>query len=265
MSLAVRHPSQAHSVFGKAAAPDANSRKKEIIVSAEVITALIAVGGVIIGGLISAWASAYSTRHKIKELELQYLQEKRNTYLENARVHVNSIYIPLQASITRLVLRFENYRRSTPNDSAELASQKESEFREEMARFIKDTHQLLHSGADAFITTELSEALRSFLSFLQSSFNSTQAREKVLVSYEIGLPGIKLSRSHGNEVASTKIKRILSSSASVNVFGMGFTVERNQVIEAPLISPEFEQRFVDDTILLRGYIKEVTLGSKALP
>ncbi len=134
-----------------------------------------------------------------------------------------------------------------------------------MLRFISDTHQLFHSGADAFVTTELSEALRSCLSFLRSSLDSQEAREKVLVSYSVDLPFIRFSSSLANIYASESVKKVLRSSFSFGFAGVGVTAERSEVVEAPLSSPEFEVRFMRDSILLRGYIKEVTLGSRALP
>jgi hypothetical protein len=230
----------------------------------EVLVAIVAGAAAILGGVLTALASAYSTSHKIKELQIKYLQEKRDTYLANARAHVGAIYIPLQASITRLILRFEEYRRSAPADIDGI-KEREAAFREEAGRFISATNTLLHSGADAFLTTELSEALRSFLSFLRSSLDANEAREKLLVSYGMNLGGVRVANSHDGVFRSAGLERFFISSFSLDVLGIGFTATRTEVVEAPLESDEYEKRFVKDSILLRGLIKEVTLGSRALP
>lgn len=41
----------------------------------EVLIAIVAGAAAIIGGVLTAWASAYGTRHKIKEIQLQHTQE----------------------------------------------------------------------------------------------------------------------------------------------------------------------------------------------
>jgi hypothetical protein len=230
-----------------------------------IITAIIAAGATLLGGLIAGFASAYGARQKLRELQLVHSRERRDLYLANARVHAHRIYVPLQAAITSVVLEYDRFRSTLPL-TGQPSEREATALRSEIEGFDKFVTDLLQSGADAFLTTELSERLRSFAQFLRASRCATKATESFLLGYDVYLPFIGGS----GRVRSTMFRggirrRLLPSDLSISVLGMGIILRREEIVAAPLASELFEERFVGDTIELRALIKEVTLGSKHLP
>ncbi len=60
-----------------------------------------------------------------------------------------------------------------------------------------------------------------------------------------------------------RARRFRSAPVRVNFAGISFAYEADEVLEAPLGSTEFEDRFVREIHTLNVLVKEVTLGSQA--
>src|SRR5436190_16282173 len=80
-------------------------------------TALIGAAGIAVGAAITAFASAFSARQKIREVELVYQQKLRENYLANARQYLKDVYVPVGIALgslgdaydaARQVIDFEN-------------------------------------------------------------------------------------------------------------------------------------------------------------
>lgn len=69
--------------------------------SEKVIIGIVAGIAALLGALITSLASAYSSRQKIKEIEIQYQQKLLDTYLTNARSYTNTLYVPLILLLAR--------------------------------------------------------------------------------------------------------------------------------------------------------------------
>ena len=75
-----------------------------------ITTALIGLGGVIFGAIAAFSASYFQSKSKLKELEIQYEHNLKNKYLENARNHINDLYIPLNVAISKIYRSYIEFR-----------------------------------------------------------------------------------------------------------------------------------------------------------
>lgn len=74
-----------------------------------ILVALIGTTGVIVGAILTFLASAFAAQQKIKELEVTYRQKLDDTYLTNARLHIDTLYMPINISLSQLADKFEYY------------------------------------------------------------------------------------------------------------------------------------------------------------
>ncbi len=238
----------------------------------KLVAALLGVGGVVLGVIATSIGAAYSARQRIREVELTYRQKLRENYLANARAYLNHVYVPLSTLLTRLsaaYLAFRPYFGGTNSDPKHA-----DEFRAACIEFDNRLAELIGAGADAFLTTELEERLDSFRSLLNSSRDATQVRKKVVF-------GSTLGGYYSGEIESGKQKGGFSwtrvgtaaldsiGTATVSIFPLlPFSPLtqlrfRQELLSAPITSPEFEKRFMADVRVLRSLVKEVTLGSQS--
>ena len=221
-----------------------------------VVTAIIAAGAAIAGGAIAGVASYVNTRHRIKELEMAASQKLRENYLQNAREHTKAIYVPLTLLISKLSDAYSAFQRNpSPFGAVDVFRQAIDEFRE-------GVQQLRDRGAEAFLTNELEDRVRSFQEFLGASRNSTTLMRKAEIGFRVGLGGLSWAE---NSTISLKGRSALwwpNPRMSLSLLGVGIVYEATVVQSAPLESIEFSSRFSADTGEIRYLIKEVTLGGK---
>ncbi len=233
------------------------------------LTAAIAAAAVVIGAVATAIASSYSARQKIKEIEITYLQKLSETYLSNARLYTNSVYVPISIALSKLADHYEDFRLHIDFTTGEANDESKREFREACSEFNRSLTDLINQGSDAFLTTALEHRLRSFASFIRSSSGASETRVRMVFEYEIRTPFMPL-------MSSTISRRIVKESSahkgsalglkrlqfSFNVFGAGFRSLMEEILAAPITSREFEERFLTDIANLKFLIKEVTLGAQ---
>ncbi|MBF5038270.1 hypothetical protein INP77_02075 [Methylophilus sp. 13] len=223
---------------------------------ATIITAAIAAGAALVGGTIAAISSTWNTRHKIKELEVSASQKLRENYLQNAREYTKGIYVPLTLATSKLCDAFSTFQRNPSESGAtEVFKQAIDEFRNEV--------QLLRSrGAEAFLTNELEDRLRSFGEFLGASRDSASLSRKAEIGFRIGFGGLSWAETSDVTLTGRSAVWWRSPRMSLSLLGVGVTYEAIVVQSAPVDSVEFLTRFVADTGEIRYLIKEVTLGGK---
>jgi gas vesicle protein len=221
-------------------------------VNQTILVALIGTVGVIIGAILTFLASAFTAKQKIKELEVTYRQKLNEIYLTNARFHIDTLYMPINISLTQLADTFEEYtnkktswetskhlyqimiRENQQHDAQILTGMMQEELIK-VQNAAKDFYaacqahatlmnEIDHHGKDAYLTANLEECLRSFTYFVKSSTE--------VPTYE--------------EMVSD-----LSPNDALFIQG-GFS---------PVGSQKFEERFLKDMHDLKSYIKEVTLGT----
>ncbi|KZY39441.1 hypothetical protein A3731_10205 [Roseovarius sp. HI0049] len=78
-----------------------------------VLVALIGVLSVIIsagiGAFVSRWHTASKFRDELHKLRLERLNEQNDSYLENARKQIGTVYVPLSAELAALKAHYQNY------------------------------------------------------------------------------------------------------------------------------------------------------------
>lgn len=224
----------------------------EITIINAAITAAAAIGG----AAIAAGMSIVNTRHKIKELEIAASQKLREQYLQNAREYMNAIYIPLTLAISRLYDAHAAFEKDpTTSGAIDL-------FRRASDTFEGEVQRLRDSGAEAFLTNELEDRLRSFVEFLANSNHATTVTRKAEIGFRIGLGGLTWSEKSSLALTGRSATWWRSPKMSLGLPGVGFTYEATIVQAAPLDSVEFAIRFAQDAGEIRYLIKEVTLGGK---
>ena len=238
------------------------------------VTATIAAAGVILGGIAAALASSYAAKQRIREVEITYIQKLKDTYLVNARLYTNSVYVPLNKAISELLDHYFEFRLHIDTKTRGTSDQALARFHKACAAFDRRVDELMDQGADAFITTALEERLRAFRSFLKSSQDATEARVKFVYEYSFVFPSILTFPFRPmNSVFSRRITRELQAEKgsflgwkklqfSVGLLGSRISGLVQELVEAPLTSAEFEERIITDTSDLKFLIKEVTLGAQ---
>lgn len=223
---------------------------------ATIITAAIAAGAAVIGGAIAAISSTWNTRHKIKELEVSASQKLRENYLQNAREYTKGIYVPLTLVTSELCDAFTVFQRNPSESGATEA------FKQAIDGFRNEVQQLRIRGAEAFLTNELEDRLRSFGEFLGASRDSASLSRKAEIGFRVGFGGLSWAEMSDVTLTGRSAVWWRSPRMSLNLLGVGVTYEATVVQSAPVDSVEFLTRFVADTGEIRYLIKEVTLGGK---
>lgn len=220
------------------------------------ITTGIAAVAAVAGAAIAALASYLNTRHKIRELEHAASQRMRENYLQNAREYSKAIYIPLALMISSLSDAYESFQRS-PVASGPLDS-----FREAIDKFEREVKLLRDHGAEAFLTNELEDRLRSFTEFLRASRDATTIARRAEIGFRIGFGGMAWGETNAVSLVGNAATWWRSPKMSLSLPGIGFTYEAIVIQFAPPGTKEFALRFTADSGAIRFLIKEVTLGGK---
>jgi hypothetical protein len=222
-----------------------------------VLIALPAVVGVLVGTVITAVGTAYSTKKKIQEIELTYGQKLQDVYLENARNYMEGVYLPLHLALAELSKSYETFRASVDFDAKTVEASDLRRFKTAVRKFDTAVSDLLARAAGAFLTTELEERLESFNQFVARSLDARETK----VTLVIALRAFFIEMAHEGVIN----KRFPFKSVKLHYFWIPFLpkmlVREDAILQAPLTSRNFEERFIADSIILKALIKEVTLGA----
>jgi len=221
-----------------------------------VVTALIAASAAVGGAAIAGVVSNVNTRHKIRELEVAASQKLRDNYLQNAREYTKAVYVPLTLAISKLSDTYSAFQKNASSSGAI------DTFRQAIDDFRNEVQQLRDRGAEAFLTNELEDKLRSFLEFLGASRDSTALIRKAEIGFRVGLGGLAWAETSTVGLTGRSAIWWRSPRMSLSMLGVGVTYEATVVQSAPLESIEFSTRFTADTGEIRYLVKEVTLGGK---
>jgi hypothetical protein len=221
-----------------------------------VLVAIVAGVAGVLGAVVTAVLSHLSARHKIKELEVAYTQKLRETYLQNAREYTKAIYVPLTLALSRLSDEYAAFA----SDSASGPAQ--DKFKAAIETFVAGVQTLRDRGAEAFLTNELEEKLRSFLDFLRESLTATQPVVKALLHYRVGFAGFDAHTTRAFKFVGRAGALWKAPRMSLSFAGIGFAYEADTLVAGPIDSNEFGARFVGDCGDIRFLVKEVTLGGR---
>ena len=263
-----------------------------------ILVALIGTTGVIVGAILTFFASAFTAQQKIKELDITYQQKLGESYHANARLHIDTIYLPIAIGLTKLTAAYRKFQSSYqafyqpklfyPDDSSEEEEKEGLEekneqvnevFRLACKEFLDQFSELTNHGKDAYLTIELDEQLQSFTDFLEGSMHS----EKPLIEPKplrwFNMPYYMQYRNWHKISSKTNRKDVSLTSIYVlvpaprkglrvqNTFNVLLEVNldnktiEGKVLKAPFASSLFQDRFLSDIGTLKSLIKEVTLGT----
>ncbi len=140
-----------------------------------ILVTLIGTAGLVIGAILSFVASAFSARQKIRELELTYRQKLDENISTNARLHLDDLYIPLNAGLTKLENNYDELMATyhgTPDRPGQIMAEQVSlmdKFHQDCKEFIEQISELYNRGVDAYLSTKIDNQLRTFVWFIQQS------------------------------------------------------------------------------------------------
>jgi hypothetical protein len=235
-------------------------------VAPDVQTAIIAGAVAIVTATLTALGTTYAARVRIREVSLTYEHRLRENYLASARAYTNSIYVPLSLASARLSAAFEAFRNGLDSDNRTAADPVVDTFLTEMTAFLETIADLHGRGAEAFFTTSLESELLSFASFLRASRSATETRTSVVVEYRagLGLPGLRASMARETRGVVAGAARLIPH-LSLGILGIEASYRVERLIEAPITTRAFEERFIQDLATIREAVKEVTLGAAPKP
>ncbi|HYT36099.1 MAG TPA: hypothetical protein VEL49_02890 [Ktedonobacteraceae bacterium] len=261
-----------------------------------ILVALIGTTSAIVAAILTFLASAFTARQKIKEIEITYRQQSDEKYLTNARLHIDTIYLPINIGLTKLADEYREFKRRYPlvyqlklpfhgNESSEEEIEQEWEeekeqateyFRDACREFLEQISDLNNQGKDAYLTKKLGERLQSFTDFLEASMDADVPKIEpkpikwfqVLDDIQHGIKHLH----HQSQISSTRIYLVepvprkglrvhgtFKQIIEVNLLS-DKTIE-GKVLEASFTSSLFEDCFFNDIRALKSLIKEVTLGA----
>ena len=219
-----------------------------------IITAIGLVVVAIVSGALSAYATAYASRKRIKELELTQQHALREIYFTNARAYLESVYLPLHLLNAKLAAAFRCYR--LREEGVSDAESLNDDFKAAVQQYIRELDVLLSRGASAFLTTALENSIEDLSSFLQASLEAQKPFRKNV--YTIAAFGL---------VATGEVKTSARIATPELPFFLPFriSIEEDRLLQAPIDSSLFESAFVSRVTTINSLLKEVTLGGRTHP
>lgn len=225
--------------------------------SSAVAVAVVAAIGAIGGAVLTVVGSVYASRRREAELRIEYAQRLQDRYLENARGHLEQVYLPLHAAVSTLVAGLRQVRLRTDPETGELHGDAKLELRNACEAFLRQTSELLDGAAGAFLTSELEDRLEDFRQFLDDSLDAVDEQRRVAVSVSV------LGLSTATSFTTGRRSAWMQSNVSLpGLLGLSVALREESVVSAPIGSRTFTERFAADTASLRALIKEVTLGTR---
>ncbi len=241
-----------------------------------ITTALIGLGGVIFGAIAAFSASYFQSKSRLKELEIQYEHNLKNKYLENARNHINDLYIPLNITLSKIYhsyIEFRDLSRIHNNEMVTTVEAAYENFKESFSRYEIEINRIWSEGLDSYFIFDLEEKISYFKNLISNSLNSTavQAEKEILVTnfpieFEMNTPFIKAK--FFSQTKKRSFDRMVHRKVSVRLaplafFGLNYEIEfAKKILSAPLSSKEFERQFIEYYTCIKSGIKTVTLGKE---
>lgn len=247
-----------------------------------VLIALIGVAGVAVGAVFTFLASYFTAKQKIKELELLYQQKLDETerayrqqldkvYYENARDHLETLYLPLNVSLAKLEDEHDKFRkvlsdiyqgRFAPIPDQEqlnhIVQNAVREYEQSCANYNQKVAKLLKQNAH--LTSQFESYLRTFNHFIQDSLPLSWNITRLFITQGIYSKPIYTRKKHFKFLRRTTEQFVqVHSNRETRDFNVPF---EEVVIPAVIISDLYDTRFKYGIGELKALIKELTLGVK---
>ncbi len=207
------------------------------------------LGSSVVAGIVGAISSSRVSRQKFKELDVLYRQKLEDIFIVNARSQVETLYIPLNASLTKLKAHYHSFldKASIFEPEDKMYRSSEGEFQDACKVYIKEVTDLRNEGKDVYLTTELDKTLNTFTSFIRTS----------LITKEViyWRDTLSLAESTSFTLITAFFVPFLSRKKRLEI-----EREVKQAIAAPVSTLAFKTRFLENMDQLKSLIREVTLG-----
>jgi len=132
---------------------------------AQIVIAILGSGTV--GAIAGAFAASSAAKQKIKELEVAYQQRLEEKYRANIISHLQTLYIPINIALSKLVNEYNKYRWGNPSNRHQFAA----EVRLACEKFVAQMLDIYDQGMDVYLTSELDLELRRLTFFIRNSLN----------------------------------------------------------------------------------------------
>ncbi|WP_323772313.1 hypothetical protein [Antarctobacter sp.] len=225
--------------------------------SGEFLTGLIGVVTGLVTGGFALWQLSRKFTQQIEKYELERRHSQDDAYLDRARAHVETVYVPLSAALSRLKAVYNQYLFGGKR------GEDKSYFIAEIDNFVGELERLERRGDTAYLTTALEERVQSFAAFLRASKDAaTEADKKKKVDFNFALNLGNLSVGRRGKTDQAKLAEVFGQT-SVNVSGLSLSMGSVELTRAPVSDPDFQARFERDVNFISVLVKEVTLGVPA--
>ncbi|CAD5276005.1 hypothetical protein ALTERO38_51280 [Alteromonas sp. 38] len=229
----------------------------------KIVIALISGGAALGAAIVTGLVAKASAKEKTKQIESQLSQQLQNSHFENARSHLDDLYIPIGKAIALFESKFRKFHTQIDITSNE----HNQEQLENMVNAIADFEELLDTlraqGAEVFMIPELEELVFAFASFLRESLNTSETIQKAIIKMDFGIFGFSTSSEHSFEVQGSTAAKF---KGKIRLPGMpfGFALEADEILAAPIISQDFINHVSKTLPKIKASIKIVTLGPRGL-
>src|SRR5262249_14889986 len=160
-----------------------------------------------------------------------------DSYLNNAREYLQSVYLPLHLVVTDLVAAHRDFQEHADPTTGTASVDAQTAFQAAIDRYDRAVTGLLDRAAGAFLTTALEERLEEFTHFVRSSRSATTTKVRLVVTLRAW--GSRVSREF------TVSRRLPVSTMSWNYLDVGFSANQQRTLAAPLLSAEFDRTFIE--------------------
>lgn len=139
----------------------------DVPIWAQIIIAVLGSGT--IGGIAGAFASAITSRQKIKELEVLHNQKMLENYRSSVNPYLETLYIPINVKISKIVNESHRFNKGLQLNE----EQAESDFRLSCEKFVTQMFELYEEGTDVYLNQDVDDKLRDFTFYIRSALDGT--------------------------------------------------------------------------------------------
>lgn len=229
--------------------------------------ALVTVGAGAVGAVLAGLVNAYAARLKIREVELNYEYKLHDGYLENARKMTGEVYVPIAVALTELQNAFETFLFVQTYDAFPVTAHEDA-LGDACLSYARTIDELFARGADVYLIIELDLRLNKFTNFMRNSVTETVSEKKVRKRISVSSIAQNMWLPWRPRFSYTVDRRFLPGrkripNVSFKLPGVLSFTYVEEVLAAPLSSPEFQEVMQTSIPQLKALIKEVTLGSRS--
>lgn len=145
-----------------------------------IMIAMIAGAAGIAGAAVTVVATVVASKLRMKEAHQERIARRHSHLSRHAYKHLDDVYVPLAASLSKLQAAYGQYRRNHASDEAK------DKFCLEIDEFVSRIEGLWNIGADLHLSDHVSDHVRSLTDFLLYSKRAESPVTGVHVPFLVG-------------------------------------------------------------------------------